>query len=169
LGFRERLRHYQRLAPVLVLRWTPLSWRIKRWIVWALSPRFGLGAHAVLLDEQGRILTLHSAYSGHWQLPGGGVRYGESLEQAVRRETLEETGLRLENVRLVALLGDASGRGLHLVFRADVIGGSVRLSEEHDAWRYCEQSEMAPFYRRCVEQALAAGRELVVGRIEFHD
>ncbi len=43
-----------------------------------------------------------------WALPGGFVDYGESVEQAARREALEETGLQVE---LVALLGVYSQPG----------------------------------------------------------
>ncbi len=43
-----------------------------------------------------------------WALPGGFVDYGESVEQAARREALEETGLRVD---LLALLGVYSRPG----------------------------------------------------------
>ena len=34
-----------------------------------------------------------------WEIPGGGVRHGESPEQAAVRECLEETGLNCENLK----------------------------------------------------------------------
>jgi 8-oxo-dGTP diphosphatase len=52
---------------------------------------------------QGPIILIERANPPKgWALPGGFVDYGESVEQAARREALEETGLRVE---LVALLG----------------------------------------------------------------
>src|SRR5260221_13411555 len=63
----------------------------------------------ILLVERGRDPLL-----GYWSLPGGGLEVGETLDQAVRREVLEETGLVVEPVMLVEIferiMHDAEGR-----------------------------------------------------------
>jgi ADP-ribose pyrophosphatase YjhB (NUDIX family) len=50
-----------------------------------------------LLERDGRLLLVASRYPNHaqplWNLPGGRQRDGELLEETVRREFLEETGL----------------------------------------------------------------------------
>ena len=57
-----------------------------------MEPRIRVAA---ILRWEGRILLLrHQKPAGEvWLLPGGGVRVGESLVSALRRELFEETGL----------------------------------------------------------------------------
>lgn len=61
---------------------------------------------AILQGPDGRVLIgQRSDYPASWQFPQGGVDEGESLEQAVRREVLEETGVRPEDYRIVDRTG----------------------------------------------------------------
>lgn len=51
----------------------------------------------VVLVRRGRPPAL-----GQWSLPGGAQELGETAEEAARRELLEETGLRVDALHLVA-------------------------------------------------------------------
>lgn len=44
--------------------------------------------------------------SGTWCVPGGHLEFGESFEETARRETLEETGLNIKNIRVGAVTND---------------------------------------------------------------
>ena len=60
---------------------------------------------AVVVDAAGRLLLIrrgHAPHAGLWSLPGGRVEAGETTEQAVRREVLQQTGL---SVRSGAVAG----------------------------------------------------------------
>ncbi len=59
-------------------------------------PFLGVGA---LIFEGGRILLVERGkepLKGYWSLPGGIVETGEKLEEGIRREVAEETGLDVE-------------------------------------------------------------------------
>ena len=65
------------------------------------------GACAVIFDGDGKILLERRSDNGFWGLPGGAVEVGESVEQAIKREVMEETGISLaEPTRHVATTND---------------------------------------------------------------
>ena len=54
----------------------------------------------IVYRDDGKILLVRGRFSRQeWALPGGGVNRNESYEQAAVRETLEEIGLRVYNLR----------------------------------------------------------------------
>lgn len=61
---------------------------------------------AVIINSKNAVLMMQEAKSicnGAWYLPAGKVEEGETLEEAVKREVLEETGLEMAPTTLLAV------------------------------------------------------------------
>lgn len=61
----------------------------------------GVSAGAMVFNAKGELFLSKRSQNcknerGHWETPGGGVEFGETLEQAVKREMLEEYGAEIE-------------------------------------------------------------------------
>ncbi|EOO27332.1 hypothetical protein ICM_01500 [Bacillus cereus BAG1X2-3] len=60
------------------------------------------GVAVAVFNEQGQIL-LQQRRNGIWGVPGGFVELGESIEEAGRREVLEETGIEIGTLQLATV------------------------------------------------------------------
>jgi len=105
-----------------------------------------VGAAILIIDVQNRLLLMKRSDSGCWGPPGGAVEPGEVVEEAARRETLEETGLQ---VGAMSLFGVFSGPELYykypngdevhnvtIMYLSRDTKGNVRLNGEHTEWRW---------------------------------
>ena len=62
------------------------------------NQKFNYRVCAMIISEN-RILAMHDEHSPYFYLPGGRVKMGETAEQAVVRETIEELGVTLKIAR----------------------------------------------------------------------
>ena len=86
----------------------------------------------VLIHRGEEVLLVHARnFKGDFYgLVAGFVETGENLEEAVRREVMEETGLTIKNIRYFGSQPWPYPCGLMVGFNADYESGAVRLQRE---------------------------------------
>ncbi len=100
-----------------------------------------VGAYGLVVQEQKILLCRLSSevlpeWRGCWTLPGGGLEFGESPQEAMVREVEEETGLIVTHRDIVdtnATSGEFEDRRFHsirIVFTTELIGGELRHETE---------------------------------------
>ena len=105
---------------------------------------------AVIVAEGSMLLIRRSrgVYAGSWAVPAGRQRYGETMEDAVRREVLEETGLVVEvgdPVWIGDILDPSDPPAFHysvVDFAAFVVGGELQAGDDAAEARWVELSEV---------------------------
>jgi 8-oxo-dGTP diphosphatase len=96
----------------------------------------------ITFDRAGRLLVIRRARDpgrGLWSLPGGRVEPGETDHQAVIREMLEETGLRVVPTTLAGMV--VRGRYEIYDYLCEVHGGTLRPGDDADDARWVDAGE----------------------------
>ena len=136
-----------------------------------------LGIYALALSDN-RILLVRKGrgpYAGCWDLPGGGIEFGEEPIDALRREVAEETGLSITSASMLAALshrvdhrlGDGAIEELHhigIIMKVEAEAGEPRtLPDGEDAlggaWVAIEELRslpLTPFAARVAREEIAA-------------
>lgn len=86
-----------------------------------------------VIIEGGKLLMIHKKKGqgkGLWNIPGGKVEAGESMEEAAKRETMEETGLSIHSLSHVGNLqfyleGESLWSSSCMVFFAEKFSGTI--------------------------------------------
>ncbi len=90
---------------------------------------FRIGVFGVILEEGQVLLSLRRDIDW-WNLPGGGMELGETVDEALCREVLEETGLQVRVGRLVGVYSKPQKQEVVLTFLCHIAGGDLRETEE---------------------------------------
>jgi 8-oxo-dGTP diphosphatase len=120
------------------------------------APIVGVGA--VVIDGTKVLLVRRGQepLKGEWSLPGGALELGETLQQGVVREVLEETGLIVVPGGIIEILDriipdEASGRvRYHYVlidFVCHVSGGALCSASDAEEVRWVERDQLQNGFR----------------------
>ena len=91
----------------------------------------------LLVEDEKILLLKHRGLAdGHlWAPPGGGVVYGSSAEENLKREFLEETGLQIRVLKLqfVNEFIKSPFHAIELFFLVERIGGQLKLGSDPES------------------------------------
>ena len=129
-------------------------------------PILMVGAAVLVLDEQNRLLMMKRSDIVRWRIPGGAMELGEVVENAARREALEETGLLIGEMSLFEVFsgpelyykypGGDEVYNVSIVYVSHDWRGEIKLNHEHTEWNWFTRSDIpedvSPPIRPVLEQ-----------------
>lgn len=122
----------------------------------AYDDLFRLSAHAVIVDDSGKILQLKSTYGGkRWGLPGGALEPGETIHEALARECLEELGVEVKILYMSGMYFHKAYHSHACLFRCEIKDPQqIKLSSEHSEYRYFSLEELSEVQHQRVMDCL---------------
>lgn len=114
----------------------------------------------ILAVNKGKLLIMlrnSEPAKDQWFTPGGRIRYGETLEQAVLRKLHDETGLKAMRLEKKGVMTHfyPTVHYVTVFFRVDVEDDKVVLNEEHRAFRWISELEdsLHPYVKQMITEA----------------
>jgi 8-oxo-dGTP diphosphatase len=91
----------------------------------------------VILQRDSNVLMIrrkNDPFKDHLALPGGFVNEGETVEEAMKRETMEETSLEVEPIEILGVYSDPKRDPrkhiVTVVFVGIIVGGDIRPGDD---------------------------------------
>lgn len=137
----------------------------------------GVGVGALIFNNEGKVLLALRGpkaknEQGKWEIPGGGVEYGETLKQTIIRETKEELGVDIEVVALLQvadhIIPDERQHWVSPTFFCKIISGEPTIMEpekcDRIGWFTLEEAVKLPL-SNVTQQDIALLQELGVHKV----
>lgn len=94
-----------------------------------MEPTHLVSVAAMVTNDKGEILLVNSPWRG-WEYPGGLIEPGETFQEALHREVMEESGIEIEITGFVGICKNVERNIVNIDFTARHVGGTLRTSEE---------------------------------------
>ena len=135
-------------------------------------PMVGVGGVVVSNERVLLVRRGKPPLEDNWSIPGGMLELGETLQEGVRRELAEETGIEVRVLDIIEVFErislDASGRAKYhfvvLDYLCVAIGGNVHAGSDASGVAWAAESELAqynlePAATRVIKKALEMARD----------
>ncbi|MFD5000670.1 NUDIX hydrolase [Streptomyces buecherae] len=98
----------------------------------------------VIVNDAGQALLIKRRDNGKWEPPGGVLEREETISDALQREVLEETGIKIAlPASLTGIYKNMTGLIVSLVFRCEAIDGTPTTGAETRALRWATREEVS--------------------------
>lgn len=129
--------------------------------------RFRVAAFAII-EQGGKYLLARRRDIGWWNLAGGGLEYGETVDEGMAREVMEEVGIAVTTERVVGIYSKPRKNEVVITFLCHPTpnAGEPHTSEEVSevGWFRPDRlpDKFLPKHRQRLEDALLGRREAIV-------
>ncbi|MDD4902708.1 MAG: NUDIX domain-containing protein [Patescibacteria group bacterium] len=104
---------------------------------------------SAFIHSAGKVLMLkrsktESPFPENWEIPGGGVEFGEDTEDALKREVKEETGLKIKIIQPYTTFSYI-WKGVHRIdiqYLCQPLNNKIILSDEHDKYLWATKNQV---------------------------
>ncbi len=108
-----------------------------------MTAKHSVSVAGIVVRDDGRILAIQRQDNGQWQPPGGVLELGETFEEGVQREVLEETGVRVRVEQLTGVYKNLALGVVALVYRCAPMFGTPTPTAEAAAVQWMTREQVA--------------------------
>ena len=113
---------------------------------------FYVAAHALIINEQRQILLTRRAANDDympllWDIPGGTVEAGETVEESLARELKEEVNIAVDIIKPIYAYSNLSQmpvrQTVQIVYLCKFKGGVIQLNGEHEEFKWIGANDIS--------------------------
>lgn len=122
---------------------------------------------SAIISKNGKILMGKRSiepYKNLWDVPGGFLEYGEAPEKGLRREIMEELGVKIKVKKLVGIFMDTYGKDgdwtMNIYYEAEIISGTPKPDDDVSELKWFNKNKNPKLAFKNGEYAIKKWRKL---------